>query len=104
MRLKGSDGGHNGLAHITSILGTNEYPRIRVGIGNSFRKGGQIDYVLGLWTAEEKKVLDERIPIVIEMIKSFSFAGAEITMTKFNKEGKFPNTGIAAEGKENHGS
>ena len=55
MRHKGSDGGHNGLAHISTILGTNEYPRIRFGIGNSFRKGSQVDYVLGTWNQEEKK-------------------------------------------------
>ena len=48
MRHKGSDGGHNGLAHISAILGTNEYPRIRFGIGNSFRKGSQVDFVLGI--------------------------------------------------------
>jgi PTH1 family peptidyl-tRNA hydrolase len=47
MRPKGSDGGHNGLSHISTILATNEYPRIRIGIGNSFRKGAQVDFVLG---------------------------------------------------------
>lgn len=104
MRLKGSDGGHNGLAHITSVLGTNEYPRIRVGIGNSYRKGGQIDYVLGLWTPEEKKILESRIPVILEMIKSFSFAGADITMTRFNKEGKYPPEEDQPSSKENHGS
>ena len=90
MRSKGSDGGHNGLAHINTILGTNEYPRIRFGIGSSFRKGSQIDYVLGTWNPEEKKFIDERISIVTEMIKSFAFAGTELTMTAFNKAGKVP--------------
>lgn len=90
MRPKGSDGGHNGLAHISSILSTNEYPRIRVGIGNGFHKGGQVDFVLGNWTSEEKKFMEERISIVIEMIKSFAFAGLELTMTAFNKVGKVP--------------
>lgn len=88
MRPKGSDGGHNGLAHISSILGTTEYPRIRVGIGNTFRRGSQIDFVLGTFSNEEKKFMDERISIVIEMIKSFAFSGLELTMTAFNKEGK----------------
>ena len=90
MRPKGSDGGHNGLAHISTILATNEYPRIRIGIGNGFRKGAQIDYVLGTWDPEEKKFMEERIAIVIEMIKSFAFAGLERTMTAFNKAGKVP--------------
>jgi peptidyl-tRNA hydrolase, PTH1 family len=88
MRSKGSDGGHNGLAHISETLATNEYPRIRIGIGNSFRKGAQVDFVLGKWSPEEKKFMDERTSIVIEMIKSFSFAGTELTMTAFNKVGK----------------
>ena len=90
MRSKGSDGGHNGLAHINATLGTNEYPRIRIGIGSSFRKGAQVDYVLGTWTKEESTMMEGRIAIVIEMIKSFAFRGVELTMTAFNKEGKMP--------------
>jgi peptidyl-tRNA hydrolase, PTH1 family len=88
MRPKGSDGGHNGLSHISATLGTTEYPRIRIGIGNGFRKGSQVDFVLGKWDPAEKKFIDERSKIVIEMIKSFVFAGVELTMTAFNKEGK----------------
>jgi PTH1 family peptidyl-tRNA hydrolase len=88
MRPKGSDGGHNGLAHISSVLFTNEYPRIRIGIGNTFRKGSQVDFVLGTWNQEEKKFMEARTSIVIEMIKSFAFAGLELTMTSYNKEGK----------------
>ena len=90
MRPKGSDGGHNGLAHISNILSTTEYPRIRIGIGNEFSKGKQVDYVLGTWHPEEKKLLEERIAIVTEMIKSFAFAGLERTMTAFSKAGKVP--------------
>jgi PTH1 family peptidyl-tRNA hydrolase len=88
MKPKGSAGGHNGLTHINNILGTDEYPRIRVGIGNSFTKGNQVDYVLGVWSQEEKKFLEDRITIVVEMIRSFAFAGLELTMTSFNKAGK----------------
>jgi peptidyl-tRNA hydrolase, PTH1 family len=90
MRSKGSDGGHNGLAHISSTLGTTDYARVRVGIGNGFRKGSQVDFVLGKWDPEEKKFMDERSLIVIEMIKSFALAGVELTMTAFNKAGKVP--------------
>ena len=90
MRPKGSDGGHNGLAHINTILGTSEYARIRIGIGNGFRKGSQIDYVLGRWSREEKELLKERISIVGEMIKSFSTIGTELTMTAFNRVAKQP--------------
>ncbi len=88
LRPKGSDGGHNGLAHINTILGTNEYARIRIGIGSSFRKGAQINFVLGKWDPEEKKFMNERISIVIDMIRSFAFSGLELTMTAFNKIGK----------------
>jgi PTH1 family peptidyl-tRNA hydrolase len=91
MRSKGSDGGHNGLSHISTTLSTNEYARIRIGIGNDFRKGSQVDYVLGVWTKEEILFLHERISIVIEMIKSFGTAGTELTMTAFNKKGKLPD-------------
>jgi len=88
MRPKGADGGHNGLAHINAILGTNEYARIRIGIGNSFRKGAQRNYVLGSWSRQEKRFIENRIAIVVEMIKSFGTAGTELTMTAFNKMGK----------------
>jgi PTH1 family peptidyl-tRNA hydrolase len=93
MRSKGSDGGHNGLSHISTTLSTNDFARIRIGIGNEFRKGSQVDYVLGVWTKEEKLFLDERISIVIDMIKSFGTAGTELTMTAFNKKGKLPAPG-----------
>jgi PTH1 family peptidyl-tRNA hydrolase len=88
MRPKGADGGHNGLAHINAVLGTQEYSRIRVGIGNTFRKGTQRNYVLGSWTRKEKRFIENRIAIVVEMIKSFGTAGPELTMTAFNKIGK----------------
>lgn len=91
MRHKGSDGGHNGLAHINAVLGTNEYPRIRIGIGSNFSKGRQVDYVLGTWDKEERAFLKDRIALVVEMIKSFTFAGTELTMTNFNKLGKVPD-------------
>jgi PTH1 family peptidyl-tRNA hydrolase len=90
MRPKGKDGGHNGLAHINSVLGSDDYARIRVGIGNSFSKGAQKDYVLGSWSATEKKFIEKRVEIVVEMIKSFGTAGLELTMTAFNKKGKAP--------------
>jgi PTH1 family peptidyl-tRNA hydrolase len=88
MRPKGSDGGHNGLAHITSVLGTDEYARIRVGIGNNFSRGNQKNYVLGSWNKQELKYLTGRIAIVVEMIRSFGTTGTGLTMTAFNKIGK----------------
>jgi PTH1 family peptidyl-tRNA hydrolase len=90
MRPKGSPGGHNGLAHISTILSTNNYARIRFGIGNGFGRGSQVDFVLGIWNMEERKFVGERVSIVVEMIKSFGIAGTELTMTAFNKAGKLP--------------
>jgi peptidyl-tRNA hydrolase, PTH1 family len=102
MRPKGSDGGHNGLAHINTILSTTEYSRIRIGIGSGFRKGAQVNYVLGKWSPEEKKFVDERVAIVVEMIKSFGTVGTDLTMTAFNKTVKEQFPGETASGKENN--
>jgi PTH1 family peptidyl-tRNA hydrolase len=88
LRAKGGDGGHNGLASVSEILGTNDYARLRVGIGKSFGRGGQIDYVLGEWTEEELAVINKRLPLAVEIIRSFITAGCELTMTAFNKAGK----------------
>ncbi|MCU0409550.1 MAG: aminoacyl-tRNA hydrolase [Bacteroidales bacterium] len=104
MRKMGSDGGHNGLANINEVLATTEYARIRIGIGNNFRKGGQVNFVLGTWSDEEMKLMNERIVIVIEMIRSFAFRGTELTMSAFNKAGKMPpDTGAGADNTLNTG-
>jgi peptidyl-tRNA hydrolase, PTH1 family len=100
MRPKGSAGGHNGLAHINAVFGSDTYARIRIGIGNSFSKGAQKNYVLGSWSAAEKKVIEERIKIVVEMIKSFGTAGLELTMTTFNKVGKVPGMDPVSQNQE----
>jgi PTH1 family peptidyl-tRNA hydrolase len=71
LRLKGGDGGHNGLTSIIEHLKTEEFARLRFGIGNDFPKGYQSDYVLGKWTAAELEMLRERIPFAIEKIREF---------------------------------
>lgn len=86
LKTKGSDGGHNGLISIIEILGTTEFSRLRIGIGNDFARGYQIDYVLGRWTAEETKLLIPRIETTVELIKSFVLIGPERTMNFFNKK------------------
>jgi PTH1 family peptidyl-tRNA hydrolase len=88
LKPKGSAGGHNGLTNISEVLGTNDYARLRFGIGAAFDKGRQINYVLGELTSEEIKIIEEKIPTAIEVIKSFVFIGLELTMTAFNKDGK----------------
>ena len=86
MRPGGSEGGHNGLRHITSVLGTNQYARLRFGIGNDFPRGGQIDYVLGRFSVDEESLLAERVGVACEMVKSFCLAGIDITMNQYNKK------------------
>ena len=85
LRLKGGDAGHNGLKSIHQILGTQEYARLRFGIGDDFPKGYQIDHVLGKWTRQEEEVVNSKLDLCIEMIKSFATIGPERTMTQYNK-------------------
>lgn len=84
MKPGGSEGGHNGLRHITQILGTNQYARLRFGIGNDFARGGQIDFVLGGFTPEEKQVMDERIALFADCIRAYALEGAARAMNKYN--------------------
>ena len=88
LRLKasGSNAGHNGLGNIQSVLGTDRYCRLRVGIGNDFPRGMQVEWVLGRFSADELAVLRPRIDTACEMIKSFVLAGADVTMNLYNKK------------------
>lgn len=81
---KGSDGGHNGLKNIQLVLNTVEYPRFRFGISDQFKKGQQVDYVLGEWSEDEKSKLPERYEIASKIIQSFALAGLNNTMNEFN--------------------
>ena len=86
LKGKGSDAGHNGLKHIAATLGTQDYARLRFGIGNDFPRGGQIDFVLGHFTDEDLKTMDERVAMACDIIKSFCLAGISITMNQYNKK------------------
>lgn len=86
LKGKGSDGGHNGLKNINAMLGAQNYARLRFGLGNEFSQGGQIDFVLGRWTDDEKEKLKERIAVCCEIIKSFATIGLQLTMTNFNNK------------------
>ena len=88
-RLKagGSNGGHNGLGHIQQLIGEN-YARLRMGIGNEFPRGMQVDWVLGRYSDEELKDLQPSIDTAVEVIKSFVLAGIDLTMNQYNKLGK----------------
>jgi peptidyl-tRNA hydrolase, PTH1 family len=86
IRSKGSDGGHNGLSDINRVLGRQDYPRLRFGIGGEFTKGAQVDYVLGELNDEEKIILPERIEKVIAAIQCFVTQGIERTMNLYNNK------------------
>lgn len=86
MRPGGSEAGHNGLKHISSVLGTQQYARLRFGIGNDFPRGGQVDFVLGEFTDEDLKTMNERLELAGEMVKSFALSGIQFTMNHFNKK------------------
>lgn len=84
IKTKGTDGGHNGLKNIQLLLNSSEYPRFRFGISDEFKKGKQIDYVLGEWNDEEKTKLQERLELSSEIITSFALAGLNETMNLYN--------------------
>ena len=86
LRLKasGSAGTHNGLGHIQQLIG-QQYARLRVGIGNDFPRGSQVDYVLGCFSDEEREILQPSIDTAGDIIKSFVLAGVNITMNQYNK-------------------
>ena len=89
LKANGSNGGHNGLGHIQQLIG-QDYARLRMGIGNEFPRGGQIDWVLGRYNEDEMKALQPRFDLAVEVIKSFVLAGIDITMNQYNKQGKSP--------------
>lgn len=86
LKAKGSDAGHNGLKSIQEVLGTQNYARLRFGIGNDYPKGLQVNYVLGNFYKEETDLLPERLEMSAEIIKSFCLAGIQNTMNQYNKK------------------
>lgn len=84
LKNKGSSGGHNGLQNIEEILGTQNYHRLRFGIGNNFPRGRQVEFVLGKWSMEEATIINKKIMDSISIIESFVSIGAERTMNLYN--------------------
>ena len=87
LKAKGSNGGHNGLGHIQQLIG-QDYARLRMGVGNDFPRGMQIDWVLGRYSEEQLKELQPSIDIAVDIIKRFVLAGIDVTMNQYNKLGK----------------
>lgn len=84
LRKSGSDAGHNGLRDIQNILGTDEYPKLRFGIGNKFPKGTQVEYVLNKFLKEEIPIVKIKIEKCIDLIESFATVGIDKTMSLVN--------------------
>ena len=86
LKPKGSDAGHNGLKNIAQLLNTQNYARLRFGLGNDFPKGGQVDFVLGHFPQEELNQMTEKLDRAVEIIKSFCLAGVQLTMNQYNNK------------------
>lgn len=84
IKTRGSDAGHNGLKNIAQMLGTQNYARLRFGIGNDFPRGCQIDYVLGKFSSEQMQKMPELLKLSDEAIREFVLAGAQRAMCKYN--------------------
>lgn len=86
LKGKGSDAGHNGLKNIQELVGSQNYARLRFGIGSDFHQGGQVDYVLGRFSSEQEVEKEKRIAVACDIIKSFCLAGLNITMNQYNNK------------------
>lgn len=84
IRQSGSEAGHNGLKSISEHLGTRNYARLKFGVGNDFQKGGQVDYVLGSFSDDERKILPEKIERAAEAVRAFCLSGPAYAMNHFN--------------------
>lgn len=84
MKQNGSAGGHNGLKHIAQMLGTEGYNRLKFGIGNDFPKGGQVDFVLGRFSPEDNKIIDEKKLVACDAVKAFALSGMQFAMCNYN--------------------
>ncbi len=86
LRPSGSDAGHNGLRSIQETLASADYPKLRFGIGNSFPKGMQSEFVLGRWFKEELPLVRSKLEAAVEVIEDFMFRGIERAMGDVNKK------------------
>lgn len=84
LRPGGSGGGHNGIGDIINQLQTNKFPRLRIGVGSDFRRGGQAKYVLEPFTDNQRELVDEALEVASEAILTFIRVGINIAMNKFN--------------------
>ena len=99
LKASGSNGGHNGLGHIQQLIG-QQYARLRMGIGNDFPQGMQVDWVLGRFSDEQLQQLQPAVDVAVDIIKSFVLAGIDVTMNQYNKLGRRPTPNPSQNGGE----
>jgi PTH1 family peptidyl-tRNA hydrolase len=99
LKASGSNGGHNGLGHIQQLIG-QQYARLRMGIGNDFPQGMQVDWVLGRFSDEQLQQLQPAVDMAVDIIKSFVLAGIDVTMNQYNKLGRRPTPNPSLNGGE----
>src|ERR1700712_319623 len=85
LRIAGSSGGHNGLKSIEELLLTENYPRLRFGVGNNYPKGRQVEYVLGKWNAAELPLVQKKMVVCTELIETYILQGIDAAMNQYNK-------------------
>ena len=91
IREKGSAGGHNGMKSIISHLGTNEFPRIKIGIGDKPKGWDLADYVLSRFQGEEQVAIREALKDASEACRMIITSGIEATMNQYNKKKIIPD-------------
>jgi PTH1 family peptidyl-tRNA hydrolase len=84
LRQRGSAGGHNGVQDIIDRLGTDDFPRLRIGIGSDFRRGRQVDYVLSPFDADQEPLIDEALDRAHDAVITFVTDGIVTAMNRFN--------------------
>ncbi|MDE5980885.1 MAG: aminoacyl-tRNA hydrolase [Bacteroidaceae bacterium] len=84
MKQNGSAAGHNGLKNIAQMLGTENYNRLKFGIGNDFPRGGQVDFVLSKFSPDDEKIVREKELVVVDAIKAFALSGIQFAMNHYN--------------------
>lgn len=85
IRKSGGDGGHNGLSSIIYHLNTNEFPRLRFGIGNNFELGNLPDYVLSDFNEHEMKKLISTFEVSTQLLDSFIIGGLDLLLNTFSR-------------------
>ncbi len=84
LRPQGSAGGHNGIKSIIETIGTQEFPRMRVGVGRQEDGNDQIQHVIGTMSTDERKVVDESVERVVQSVSTLLTEGIDVTMNRFN--------------------